>query len=150
MHGVLNSDNISVLGLTIDFGPYAFMDVWDEGHICSECFSTKWNRRLAKDAELIMPDHSDSSGLYSYRAQPSRVLWDLEKLVSALYPLIGYEALKGPATKGWSEGATAEDVEDWIDKGREVMKGFEDDFYAVERAGETAGWMKVSSVGVIW
>lgn len=36
MHGVLNSDNISVLGLTIDYGPYAFMDVWDEGHICSE------------------------------------------------------------------------------------------------------------------
>jgi len=37
MHGVLNTDNISVLGLTIDFGPYAFMDIWDEGHICSEC-----------------------------------------------------------------------------------------------------------------
>jgi uncharacterized protein YdiU (UPF0061 family) len=36
MHGVLNTDNISVLGITIDFGPYAFMDVWDEGHICSE------------------------------------------------------------------------------------------------------------------
>jgi len=35
MHGVLNTDNISVLGITIDFGPYAFMDVWDEGHICS-------------------------------------------------------------------------------------------------------------------
>lgn len=36
MHGVLNTDNISILGLTIDFGPYAFMDIWDEGHICSE------------------------------------------------------------------------------------------------------------------
>lgn len=37
MHGVLNTDNISVLGLTIDYGPFAFMDVWDEGHICSKC-----------------------------------------------------------------------------------------------------------------
>jgi uncharacterized protein YdiU (UPF0061 family) len=36
MHGVLNTDNISVLGLTIDYGPFAFMDVWDEGHICSK------------------------------------------------------------------------------------------------------------------
>lgn len=36
MHGVLNTDNISVLGLTIDYGPFAFMDVWDEQHICSE------------------------------------------------------------------------------------------------------------------
>jgi len=47
MHGVLvsfaklfeahtqNTDNISVLGLTIDYGPYAFMDVWDQNHICS-------------------------------------------------------------------------------------------------------------------
>jgi len=36
MHGVLNTDNISVLGLTIDYGPFAFMDVWDEQHICSK------------------------------------------------------------------------------------------------------------------
>jgi uncharacterized protein YdiU (UPF0061 family) len=48
MHGVLvscllldlsllqNTDNISILGLTIDYGPYAFMDVWDPMHICSE------------------------------------------------------------------------------------------------------------------
>lgn len=36
MHGVLNTDNISILGTTIDYGPYAFMDIFDEGHICSE------------------------------------------------------------------------------------------------------------------
>ena len=32
---MLNTDNISILGLTIDYGPFAFMDVWDEQHICS-------------------------------------------------------------------------------------------------------------------
>lgn len=98
--------------------------------------------QLLSAAIILTIDHSDPSGLYSYRAQPSRVLWDLEKLVSALYPLIGYEAIRGPAQKGWSADATEEDVEDWIDKGKEVMKGFEDDYYTVERAGETAGWMK--------
>ena len=40
MHGVLNTDNISVLGLTIDYGPFAFMDVWDEQHICSKSSHT--------------------------------------------------------------------------------------------------------------
>ena len=46
MHGVINTDNISILGLTIDYGPYAFMDVYDEGHICN---------------------HSDDEGRYAYR-----------------------------------------------------------------------------------
>lgn len=96
----------------------------------------------------LRPDHSDPSGLYSYRAQPSRVLWDLEKLVSALYPLIGYEAIHGvgSAKKGWSEGVTADDVEEWSGKGKEVMSGFEDKFYEVEREGERQGWMNVSDI----
>ena len=42
MHGVLNTDNISVLGLTIDYGPFAFMDVWDEQHICSKSPHTSY------------------------------------------------------------------------------------------------------------
>ena len=46
MHGVINTDNISILGLTIDYGPYAFMDVYDNGHICN---------------------HSDDEGRYAYR-----------------------------------------------------------------------------------
>lgn len=46
MHGVINTDNISILGLTIDYGPYAFMDVYDEGHICN---------------------HSDDEGRYAYK-----------------------------------------------------------------------------------
>ena len=41
------------------------------------------------------PDHSDPSGLYSYRNQPSRVLFALDKLVSALAPVLGYEVAHG-------------------------------------------------------
>lgn len=95
-----------------------------------------------------MEDHSDPSGLYSYRAQPSRVLWGLDKLVSAVSPLIGYEALY-PSTllaSGFSEGKTADDVEEWSDKGAEVMKGFEEEYYHIEKEAERQGWMKVRGV----
>lgn len=50
MHGVINTDNVSILGLTIDYGPYKWMDVWDEWCICN---------------------HTDGEGRYSYRNQPS-------------------------------------------------------------------------------
>jgi uncharacterized protein YdiU (UPF0061 family) len=50
MHGVMNTDNISLLGLTIDYGPYAFMDVFDSWHICN---------------------HTDESGRYAYKHQPN-------------------------------------------------------------------------------
>ncbi len=45
-HGVLNTDNMSILGVTIDFGPYGFMEFFDKEHICN---------------------HSDKNGRYSYR-----------------------------------------------------------------------------------
>lgn len=43
MHGVINTDNVSALGLTIDYGPYAFMDVYNERHVCSK-FSVMLNQ----------------------------------------------------------------------------------------------------------
>lgn len=92
-------------------------------------------------------DHSDPTGLYSYRNQPSRVLFALDKLVGALAPVIGYEALHGgaPISDGWHEGATKDKVEKWEEKTREVMKGWEDDFWEVERKTERAGWLKVGN-----
>lgn len=49
-HGVLNTDNMSILGLTIDYGPFGFMDHFNPDHICN---------------------HSDKEGRYSYDNQPS-------------------------------------------------------------------------------
>lgn len=91
-------------------------------------------------------DHSDPSGLYSYRAQPSRVLWGLDKLVSATSPLIGYESLNPstPLTAGFSDGKTANDVKEWTAKGKLVMQGFEEEYYRIEKEAERLGWMKVS------
>ncbi|MEZ5610567.1 MAG: YdiU family protein [Rhodocyclaceae bacterium] len=71
MHGVMNTDNMSILGLTLDYGPFGFMDAFDANHICN---------------------HTDHGGRYSYRRQPHVAHWNLHALGHALLPLIGDEA----------------------------------------------------------
>ena len=66
-HGVMNTDNMSLLGLTIDYGPFGFMDGFDIDHICN---------------------HSDHQGRYSYRNQPRIAHWNLYALAQALSPLV--------------------------------------------------------------
>ncbi|WVQ99689.1 hypothetical protein IAU59_006828 [Kwoniella sp. CBS 9459] len=122
MHGVLNTDNIALTGDTIDFGPYAFMDVYDDKHICN---------------------HSDPSGIYSYRNQPPRVLFALDKLVTCLSPLIGYEAIHSTTPPaGYSEDLSKETRKEWEAKGEEVMAGWNKVFWDVEKAEERKGWSK--------
>jgi uncharacterized protein YdiU (UPF0061 family) len=67
-HGVMNTDNMSVLGLTIDYGPFGFLDAFDPGHVCN---------------------HSDHQGRYAYARQPNVAFWNLHALAQALLPLIG-------------------------------------------------------------
>ena len=67
-HGVMNTDNMSILGLTIDYGPFQFLDAFDPGHICN---------------------HSDQQGRYAYNRQPNIAYWNLFCLGQALLPLIG-------------------------------------------------------------
>jgi uncharacterized protein YdiU (UPF0061 family) len=67
-HGVMNTDNMSILGLTIDYGPFQFLDGFDPRHICN---------------------HSDTSGRYAYNQQPNVAYWNLFCLAQALLPLIG-------------------------------------------------------------
>ncbi|KAM3587701.1 uncharacterized protein V6R79_012236 [Siganus canaliculatus] len=62
-HGVLNTDNMSILGLTLDYGPFGFMDRFDPDFICNA---------------------SDKKGRYSYQAQPSVCRWNLARLAEAL------------------------------------------------------------------
>ena len=68
MHGVLNTDNMSVLGLTLDYGPFGFMEAFNPRHICN---------------------HSDDRGRYSYAMQPQIGQWNCHALGQALLPLIG-------------------------------------------------------------
>ncbi|CAB3776505.1 protein adenylyltransferase SelO [Paraburkholderia fynbosensis] len=67
-HGVMNTDNMSILGLTIDYGPFGFMDGFDAGYICN---------------------HSDTQGRYAYRMQPQIAYWNLFCLAQGLLPLLG-------------------------------------------------------------
>ncbi len=69
-HGVLNTDNMSVLGLTLDYGPFQFIDGFDPGHVCN---------------------HSDSGGRYAYARQPNVVYWNLFCLGQAMLPLLDDE-----------------------------------------------------------
>jgi serine/tyrosine/threonine adenylyltransferase len=68
MHGVLNTDNMSILGLTLDYGPFGFMEAFDPDHICN---------------------HTDQHGRYSYANQPPIGHWNCYALANALLPLIG-------------------------------------------------------------
>ncbi|MGA7595231.1 MAG: YdiU family protein [Gallionella sp.] len=79
-HGVMNTDNMSILGLTFDYGPFGFMENYDPGYICN---------------------HSDPRGRYAYDQQPQVGLWNLACLAQALSPLIekrhAHEVLDGYA-----------------------------------------------------
>ena len=76
-HGVMNTDNMSILGLTIDYGPFGFLDGFDANYICN---------------------HSDTQGRYAYQRQPQIAYWNLFCLAQGLLPLLGGphdEAVRG-------------------------------------------------------
>ena len=90
-HGVMNTDNMSILGLTLDYGPFQFLDGFNPQHICN---------------------HSDSMGRYAYGRQPQVAYWNLFCLAQALMPLIeeqdlamkALEAYKSAFADSWEIG----------------------------------------------
>jgi uncharacterized protein YdiU (UPF0061 family) len=68
MNGVLNTDNTSLFGLSLDFGPFAFMDVFDPDYT---------------------PNHDDAMLRYSFRNQATIIWWNLVRLGESLGELIG-------------------------------------------------------------
>jgi serine/tyrosine/threonine adenylyltransferase len=89
VHGVMNTDNMSILGLTIDYGPYGWLENYDP----------HWT-----------PNTTDAEGRrYRYGAQPQIALWNLVQLANALYPLLnevppleaGIELYKETYEKSW-------------------------------------------------
>jgi uncharacterized protein YdiU (UPF0061 family) len=69
-HGVMNTDNMSILGLTLDYGPFGFLDAFEPGFVCN---------------------HSDAGGRYAFDQQPDVAAWNLTKLAQALVPLMSVE-----------------------------------------------------------
>jgi uncharacterized protein YdiU (UPF0061 family) len=69
-HGVMNTDNMSVLGVTLDYGPFGFVEAYDPGFICN---------------------HSDDFGRYAFGQQPHVGLWNVACLAQALTSLLPRE-----------------------------------------------------------
>jgi uncharacterized protein YdiU (UPF0061 family) len=70
-HGVMNTDNMSILGLTLDYGPYGFLDAYEPGFICN---------------------HTDQGGRYAFDRQPSIGAWNCAALAFALQALVPQDA----------------------------------------------------------
>ncbi|MGQ0586269.1 MAG: protein adenylyltransferase SelO, partial [Gammaproteobacteria bacterium] len=66
-HGVMNTDNFSILGLTLDYGPYGFMEEFEAHYICN---------------------HTDETGRYAYDQQPGVGHWNCSRLLQATLPLL--------------------------------------------------------------
>jgi len=71
-HGVMNTDNMSILGDTIDYGPFGFLDTYNPNHICN---------------------HSDTQGRYSFKNQPSIGLWNLNALAGCFSSLLSSDEI---------------------------------------------------------
>jgi uncharacterized protein YdiU (UPF0061 family) len=70
VHGVMNTDNMSVLGITIDYGPFGFMEYFDP---------------------RMVSNHSDKEGRYAYENQPSVCKFNLMRFAEALDPFLPLE-----------------------------------------------------------
>lgn len=72
-HGVMNTDNMSIHGITFDYGPYAFLDDFEPSFICN---------------------HSDPQGRYSFDSQPGIGLWNLNALAQAFTGHLSIDQIK--------------------------------------------------------
>ncbi len=84
-HGVMNTDNMSILGLTLDYGPFGFLDSYNPHHICN---------------------HSDHAGRYAYDQQPQVGLWNLACLAQTLTPFISEDDARQALDQYWQIFAT--------------------------------------------
>ena len=86
IHGVMNTDNMSIAGETIDYGPCAFMDAYDPATVFSSI---------------------DQYGRYAYGNQPRIALWNLTRLAETLLPLLADDTDKAVADAEEALGAFA-------------------------------------------
>jgi uncharacterized protein YdiU (UPF0061 family) len=81
VHGVMNTDNMSIIGESFDYGPFTFMDRYESDHIANK---------------------NDHQGRYAFSNQPSMMQWNLAALAQALLPLIPKEELE-KVLEGYAE-----------------------------------------------
>ncbi|KAF2755108.1 YdiU domain protein [Pseudovirgaria hyperparasitica] len=109
MNGVLNTDNTSVLGLSIDFGPFAFMDQFDPSYT---------------------PNHDDHMLRYSYRNQPTIIWWNLVRTGEAFGELIGSGA-QCDDQEFVDEGVRKEAADELVSRAENLIEKIGEEFKAV-------------------
>ncbi|KAI0596100.1 hypothetical protein F4775DRAFT_566549 [Biscogniauxia sp. FL1348] len=109
MNGVLNTDNTSLFGLSIDFGPFAFMDNFDPTYT---------------------PNHDDGMLRYSYRNQPSIIWWNLVRLGESLGELIGAADMVDDK-KFVEDGVTEEQASGIIERAEQVIMQIGEEYKSV-------------------
>jgi uncharacterized protein YdiU (UPF0061 family) len=82
VHGVLNTDNMTITGESFDYGPYRFLPKYDPNFTAA---------------------YFDQTSLYAYGRQPETVLWNLEQLASSLAGLLPDEELQAGSSQGLSD-----------------------------------------------
>ncbi|KAF1938367.1 UPF0061-domain-containing protein [Clathrospora elynae] len=109
MNGVLNTDNTSILGLSIDFGPFAFLDTFDPTYT---------------------PNHDDHMLRYSYRNQPTIIWWNLVRLGEALGELMGAGS-KVDDSVFVDKGVTQDQADELVKRAEGVIDRCGDEYKAV-------------------
>ncbi|KAL8712756.1 MAG: hypothetical protein Q9220_002964 [cf. Caloplaca sp. 1 TL-2023] len=108
-NGVLNTDNTSLLGLSLDFGPFAFLDNFDPSYT---------------------PNHDDHALRYSYRNQPSIIWWNLLRLGESLGELIGAGS-KVDDKQFVNEGVTKDFAPELIKRAETIIEKAGEEYKAV-------------------
>uniref|UniRef100_A0A060T6N1 Selenoprotein O n=1 Tax=Blastobotrys adeninivorans TaxID=409370 RepID=A0A060T6N1_BLAAD len=106
MNGVLNTDNTSILGLSMDFGPFSFMDTFDAAYT---------------------PNHDDGLLRYSFKNQPSAVWWNMLRLGEDLGELLGAGDLVDDETFK-KDGLKQDQVQGVIKRAEEFIESQHDVF----------------------
>lgn len=109
MNGVLNTDNTSIFGLSIDFGPFAFLDNFDPSYT---------------------PNHDDHMLRYSYRNQPTIIWWNLVRLGEALGELLGAGAKVDDSTFV-EEGVQEDDTDEIVKRAEKLIMQAGEEYRAV-------------------
>lgn len=119
VHGVMNTDNMTISGETIDYGPCAFIDAYDPGAVFSSI---------------------DRGGRYAYARQPSIALWNLTRLAEAILPLLGddrgeEQGERHGEHRGEAPAAAEAEVEAARDAAVAVPNGFAEHYNEAWTAG---------------
>ncbi|KAK9481351.1 hypothetical protein V1514DRAFT_323593 [Lipomyces japonicus] len=100
MNGVLNTDNVSIYGLSLDFGPFSFMDTFDPS---------------------FTPNHDDHYLRYSYRNTPTMMWWNLVRLGEDIAELLGVDPEYAESDKWVESGIAKEDFEEFVKKVEKII-----------------------------